>query len=86
MRLFFNDFLSDSSTILYENAPGKKSYYSRKCLGTKDVYNHAKKVAAAMADDDFKLGGNPETAKKFTFKATSPDIHVFQRYKWYMRF
>ena len=32
---------SGSSIILYKNVPGKKSYYSRKCMGTKDVYNHA---------------------------------------------
>ena len=49
--------------------------------GNKGCLQPCKKVAAAMADDDFKLGGNPETAKKFTLKATSPDIHVFQRYK-----
>ena len=29
--------------ISYKNVPGKKSYFSRKCMGTKDVYNHAKK-------------------------------------------
>ena len=29
--------------ISYKNVPGKKSYYKRKCMGTKNVYNYAKK-------------------------------------------
>ena len=29
--------------ILYQKVHGKKSSYSGKCMGTKDVYNHGKK-------------------------------------------
>ena len=41
--LYFLGLFSGSSMNLYKNVPGKKFYYSRKCMGTLDVYNHAKK-------------------------------------------
>ena len=40
----FKDFFSGSSIILYKKVPGKKSFYSRKCMETKDVYSHRKRV------------------------------------------
>ena len=37
---------------LYKNVPGKKFYYSRKCMGTLDVYNHAKKGELILKHPD----------------------------------
>ena len=32
-----------SRTFFIQKRPRKKSYYSRKCMGTVDVYNHTKR-------------------------------------------
>ena len=65
----------------YTKTPPGKSPIIVENAWEQRMFTTMQKAAASVAEDDFKLGGNPETAKKFTFKATSPDIHVFQRYK-----
>ena len=43
MRLYFLGLFSGYSIILYKKVPRKKTLYSLKCMGTKDVNNHGNK-------------------------------------------
>ena len=65
---------------LYKNVPGKKSYTSRKFMGTKDVYNHAKKGSIGIKTQGWLYSKVQMSKKYFLWKLLRLDL-IFTRFE-----
>ena len=65
--------------ILFKTVPGKKSYYIRKCMGTKDVYNHRKKGPTDIKNIPGYIFNMKMHKKYFLLKCLELDF-IFTKY------